>query len=221
MSALPNVEMRPEEVAELFELRLVTLSEELSRQAASAVLLERWGIRLGGGLASISALEDMPDLAARVALQYTELDTTLEQLQALDLPAVLELYHPSRKKLLYLALTGLDGDSATLYFSPGDFFRVPTSLLKKFWNGRARLFWRDFDSLETQDVPRRLAWARARLQALGMLPRSEDTPEDVQEAVRQLQKKMRLEVDGDVGHETRMALYSLGGEYRMPRLQKP
>jgi general secretion pathway protein A len=220
-SALRDVEMRPEEVAELFELRLVTLSQELSRRAASAVLLERWGIHLGGGIASISGLEDMPDLASRVALQYTELDTTLDQLRALDLPAVLEVYHPSRKTVLYLALTSLDRDSAIVYFSPGDFFRIPTSLLTKFWNGRARLFWRDFDSLETSDVPKRLAWARSRLQALGMLPKSEGAPEDVQAAVRQLQKEMLLVPDGDVGHETRMALYSLGGDYRTPRLGKP
>jgi general secretion pathway protein A len=220
-SSLSNVEMRPEEVAELFELRLVTLSQDLSRRAASAVLLERWGIHLGGGIASISGLEDMPDLAARVALQYTELETTLDQLRVLDLPAVLEVYHPSRNTVLYLALTSLDRDSAIVYFSPGDFFRIPTSLLKKFWNGRARLFWRDFDSLESSDVPRRLAWARERLRALGMLPKSEGAPEEVQAAVRQLQKEMLLEPDGDVGHETRMALYSLGGDYRMPRLGKP
>ncbi len=213
--------MSPAELAELFELRLVTLSQDPSRRAASAVLLERWGIQLGAGIASISGLEDMPKLASRVALQYTELDTTLDQLQALDLPAVLEVLHPSRDTVLYLTLTSLDRDSAVVYFAPGDFLRIPTSLLKKFWSGRARLFWRDFDSLETSDVSRRLAWARTRLQTLGLLPESEGAPGDVQAAVRELQRKMRLEPDGDVGHETRMALYSLGGDYRMPRLGKP
>lgn len=220
-SALSNVEMRPEEVAQLFEMRLVTLSQEFSRRAATAVLLDRWGIHLGEGVGAISRLEDMPELASRVALQYTELDTTLDQLQALDLPAVLEVTHPDRKGVLYLALTSLDQDFAVVSFSPGDFFRIPTSLLKKFWNGRARLFWKDFDSLESSDVPRRLAWARTRLQALGMLPESGDAPGEVQAAVRQLQKKLMLEPDGDVGHETRMALYSLGGDYRTPRLGKP
>lgn len=219
--ALPDVEMPPEEVAELFERRLATMSQDVSRSAASTVLLERWGIHLGGAIASVSGLEDMRDLASRAALQYTELDTTLDQLRALDLPAVLEITHPSRATVVYLALTSLDRDSAIVYLSPSDFFRIPTVLLKKFWNGRARLFWRDFDSLETSDVPRRLAWARARLRALGMLRKSEGAPEDVQAAVRQLQKEMLLDPDGDVGHETRMALYSLGGDYLVPRLGKP
>jgi hypothetical protein len=211
----------PEEVNERFQLRLLTLSPEISRRAASAVLLERWGIRLGGGLAAISALGDMPSLAERAALQYSELETSLDQLQAFDLPAVLEIHHPSRDEVLFLTLTGLDADSAIVYFAPGDFFRVPTSVLRQFWNGRARLFWRDFDQLETSDAPRRLAWAGRRLATLGMLPKeSEPTANELLDAVKKLQERVLLQPDGDLGHETRMALYSLSGGYRVPRLRE-
>ena len=94
--------MRPEELAEHFELRLVTLSRDLSRQAASAVLLERWGIRLGGGLAAISALEDMPSLAERAALEYSELETSVSQLRALNIPAVLEVMQPSQDRVVFV-----------------------------------------------------------------------------------------------------------------------
>jgi general secretion pathway protein A len=71
-----------EEANQHFQLRLLTLSPEISRRAAAAVLLERWGIRLGGGISAISALQEMPSLAERASLQYSELETTLDQLQA-------------------------------------------------------------------------------------------------------------------------------------------
>jgi general secretion pathway protein A len=221
-SGSAEIAITPEDVNEHFQLRLLTLSPEISRKAASAVLLERWGIRLGGGLAAISALEDMPSLAERAALQYSELQTSLDQLQAFNLPAVLEVRHPSREAVLFLTLTGLDSDSAIVYFAPGDFFRVPKAVLRQFWNGRARLFWRDFDELETSDIPRRLAWAGARLATLGMLPReSNPTPGELLDAVKKLQERVHLQPDGDLGQETRMALYSLSGGYRVPRLREP
>ena len=122
--------MSLEQLTEHFELRLVTLSEELSRRAASAVLLERWGIRLGGGLAAISALEDMPSLAERAALQYSELETSFAQLRALNVPAVLEVIHPSRDRILYVTLTRLENDDAVVYFAPGDFYELPIDIVK-------------------------------------------------------------------------------------------
>ncbi len=211
-----------EDAGEHFQARLLTLSPENSRRAASAVLLERWGIRLGGGLEAISTLEDMPSLAASAALQYSELETSLEQLQALDIPAVLEVSHPSRDSVLFLTLTALDTDSAVVYFAPGDFFRLPKSVLTRFWNRRARMFWRDFDELESSDIPARLAWAGARLTTLGILPSgSSATPAELLDAVKKLQEQVHLKPDGDIGEETRMALYSLSGGYQVPRLREP
>jgi len=214
--------MSLEQLTEHFELRLVTLSEELSRRAASAVLLERWGIRLGGGLAAISALEDMPSLAERAALQYSELDTSFDQLRALNVPAVLEVSHPSRDRILYVTLTGLEDDDAVVYFAPGDFYELPIVVVKKFWTGRARVFWRDFDELESADIPSRLVWARGRLKKMGLLDEGADSEAvELQNALQKLQKQVFLEPTGSVGHETRLALYSLGGDYRMPYLMNP
>ncbi|HXV64522.1 MAG TPA: hypothetical protein VEK15_27745, partial [Vicinamibacteria bacterium] len=210
------------EITELFEARLMTLSADASRQAASAVLLERWGVRLVGGVAAISQLEEMSALAERAALEYSELETNLVQLRALDMPAVLELTHPSHESSLYMVLTGLDESDAVLYFAPGDFFRVPVRVLQKFWNGRARLFWRDFDALEAADVPSRLAWARGKLGTLGMLPEdARESATGLTDAVKTLQRKVHLEANGDVDPNTRMALYSLAGDYRTPRLMTP
>jgi general secretion pathway protein A len=211
-----------EDAEERFELRLLTLSPELSPRAASAVLLERWGFHVSGGPASISTLEDMPSLAQRAALQYLELRTNLEQLRALDLPAVLEISPPSGIAPLYVALTGLEGDVAVVSFAPGDEFRLPVATLETFLSGGARLFWRDFDNLEAVGPAGQQAWTRARLATLGMLPgASDESPHQLREAVKELQKKVHLLPDGDVDNATRMALYSLSSGYRVPRLRQP
>jgi general secretion pathway protein A len=211
------IEMTPEDAVQLFELRLSGLSPEASRRAASAVLLERWGIGPDS-----SEPQDMPALARRASLQYSELDTSLGQLRALDLPAVLEMIPPSGSEVRFLTLTGLDSESAIVYVAPGEFFRVPAPVLSRFWNGRARVFWRDFDELEGSDAPRRLAWAGARLATLGMLPRASDpTPGELLEAVKKLQERLHLQPDGNLGEVTRMALYSLSGGYSVPRLREP
>ncbi len=214
--------MSVEPIREQFELRLVTLSEELSRRASSAVLLDRWGIKLGGGVSGIASLENMAALAERAALEYTELETSFEQLRALNVPAVIEVTHPSRERVLFLTLTGLHGDDAVVYFAPGDFFELPVSVIEHYWNGRARVFWRDFDNLELRDDPGRLAWARARLTTLGIVdPDLEPADEAITEAIVALQQRIRLDPTGGLTPETRMALYSLGGEYRTPQLMNP
>ena len=202
--------------SEQFELRLVSLSDKLSHRAASAVLLELWGFRLGGGLSAISKLEDMPSLATRASLQYVELETSFDQLRALNMPAVLEVHHPSQEHPRFVTLTALEDDAAIVYFAPGDYYQLSLEVLKEFWTGRARLFWRDFDDLESADVARRLAWARGHLSRIGFLDDS-----DMTSAVRALQQRVLLEPTGSIGQDTRMALYSLTGGYRMPRLKGP
>ena len=214
--------MRPEELVEHFELRLVTLSRDLSRQAASAVLLERWGIRLGGGLAAISALEDMPSLAERVGLEYSELETSISQLRALNIPAVLEVLQPSQDRIVFVTLTSLEDHGAIIYFAPGDSFKVPVEVLEEFWTGRARLFWRDFEQLGSEDADSQLAWARLKLKTLGMLPsEGVDDAKVLRQAVRELQRKVEIEPTGIVGPETTMAIYSLDKIYRVPHLFEP
>jgi general secretion pathway protein A len=209
--------MTPEDAVELFELRLTGLSPDASRRAASAVLLERWGIDPDS-----SEPQTMPALAERASLQYSELETSLGQLRALDLPAVLEMVPASGGEVRFLTLTGLDSESAIVHVAPGEFFRVPAQVLTRFWNGRARIFWRDFDELEGFDAPGRLAWAGARLATLGMLPTASDpTPGELLEAVKKLQESLHLQPDGNLGEVTRMALYSLSGGYSVPRLREP
>jgi general secretion pathway protein A len=105
-----------------FDLKLMTLAPETSRRTASAA---------------------PPD---------SELETSMDRLPSLRLPAILELAHPLRSDRLFVTLTSLDSDAAVVYFSPGDFVRIPKAVLGRYWNGRARLFQRDFGGLESATV---------------------------------------------------------------------
>ena len=209
-----------EKAAQDFEARLVTLSKDLSRRAASAELLSRWDIHLGGGVSALSVLEDMPALAERAGLQYSRIDTTLDQLRAVNVPVVLELFHPSRKDTLFATLTELDGGWAIVHFAPGDSFRVPITALTNYWTGGARTFWRDYESLHAADESTRLEWARERLEEIGLLE-NDSTDKQFDQALGELQKRILVEPNGELGEETRLALYSLSGGYRVPHLSQP
>jgi len=210
------------EQTEQFALRLATLSEDASRRASTDVLLERWGITAAERDGAGSSAELMAALAGQSELESTEIETTLEQLQVMDAPAVLEMSHPARSEPLYLALTSIASGTATVHFAPGDAYELPLDVVERYWTGRARLFWRDYDDLASMDVSSRLAWARARLQALGLLaPNREPQTEAFASALAELQKRILSSPTGNVGEETRMALYSLGSTYRTPRLVTP
>lgn len=203
--------------ARRFEMRLVTLSRDISRQAAAAALLERWNVQLGGGASALSSLAEMPLLAERAALEYLELDSSVAQLRALDMPAVLELTHPSDDVARFVTLTSLNDTSAVLNFAPGDDIRVPVTVLTKFWTGRARFFWRDFEALASKGNQTQLDWAKSKLSSLGIGSPSDD----LSEGLKLLQRKAMLDPDGRLGPRTRMALYSFARDYRVPRLLMP
>ena len=206
-------------MTEDFALRLATFSSEFSHRAASAVLLERWGVRLAGGLTAISALEDMASVARRTSLEYLELDSTLAQLRALNIPVVLEMKDPSRDRVLFLALTSLSDGDAVVYFAPGDSYELPVTILTRFWTGRVRLFWKDYDEIELLEASNHMAWTEVRLKSMGVLE-SDSRPKanELQNIIRTIQEQVYLEPTGIVGDETRMALYSLAGDDRIPQL---
>jgi hypothetical protein len=132
----------------------------------------------------------------------------------LDLPVVLEMFHPARRDTCYLALLKLEPGGA-LVSAGGPPQRVDVSELDRLWTRQALFLWRDFESLgASPDAPRTTAWTRERLSRLGY-PGQEP---DLSGAVARFQRDAELTVDGVIGSRTLMTLYSLG-QYERPRLQ--
>jgi general secretion pathway protein A len=147
------------------------------------------------------------------ALERTTLRTHMEQVRRLNLPVVLEMFHPARRDTCYLALLRLDGDQAVVA-AEGSPIRVPLSEVDRRWTRQAVFLWRDFDALTPAGDPLRTnAWVRQALARLGY-----PAPEpDLSLAVARFQQDADLAADGLIGARTLMSLYSRS-QYPRPRL---
>jgi hypothetical protein len=134
-------------------------------------------------------------------LARAPLRTHLDQLRALDLPAVLEVFHPSRTDTCYVALVGLGRSSAVVSLGPDRDETVPASQLEAFWTRNAIVAWPEEPALTTDGL-RRDAWARDRLAAHGYDVAS------LPDALRRFQADAGLVADGLLGPRTRMALFA-------------
>jgi general secretion pathway protein A len=162
-----------------------------------------------------AALGQVRALWGGEALQRTVLRTHMDQVRRLDLPAVLEMFHPGRADTCYLALLRIEGDHALVSTGSGAPLRVPLAELDRLWTRQAVFLWKDFDALSGGDDPARTAaWARDNLSRMGYLRDDPDLPG----AVARFQRDAELAPDGVIGARTLMTLYSRA-QYPRPRLQ--
>jgi general secretion pathway protein A len=160
------------------------------------------------------AVSEVQALWRTTPLERTMLRTHLDQVRRLDLPVVLEMFHPGRRDTCYLALLRLEGDQAVVSTGSGTPMRVSVSDLDRLWTRQALFLWKDFDALGAATDPGRTeAWARDALGRLGYIGRDVD----LTGAVTRFQRDADLAADGVIGSRTLMTLYSLG-RYPRPRL---
>ena len=161
-----------------------------------------------------AALGQVRALWGGEALERTVLRTHMDQVRRLDLPAVLEMFHPGRTDTCYLALLRIEGDQAIVSTGSGAPLRVPLAEVDRLWTRQAVFLWKDFDALGGGDPGRTEAWARDNLSRMGYLS---DDP-DLAGAVARFQRDAELAADGVIGARTLMTLYSRA-QYPRPRLQ--
>jgi general secretion pathway protein A len=161
------------------------------------------------------AVAEMQALWRTSALQRTSLRTYMEQVRRLDLPVVLEMFHPARRDTCFLALVALDERTALVASGTGTPLRVALKDLDRLWTRQAIVFWKDSESVVGGDPARAAAWARQVLARLGY----ESASPDLSGTLARFQRDLQLVPDGVLGSRTVMALYSLGG-YPRPRLAR-
>jgi len=143
-------------------------------------------------------------------LARTTLRTRLEQLRKFDLPAALELAHPSRPDTCFAALLRLDGPAAVVAVGDEPELRVPAAQLDGLWTLDAVVWWPEpaVDVRQSGDgVARALA-------GLGF------AESDLATAVTRFQEHASLVPDGRLGPRTRMALFALTARDDRPRLSR-
>jgi general secretion pathway protein A len=189
-AAVPSPTPRPApSPSERLEELLRTLPREASFRAAAARVQTAWGERV---------------------LARTTLRTHLEQLRAFDLPAVLEMFHPSRPDTCFVALLRLGRSSAVLGVGNDPEITAPLEQVEKLWTHDAVVFWPD--PAGEGDAPESVtAWAKDTLGTLGYVGK------DVAAATASFQEAAGLVPDGLLGPRTRMALFALSRGSR-PRL---
>jgi general secretion pathway protein A len=179
--------------------------------APAGVALEPLLLSLERTASFDGALGQVQALWGRQRLERTPLRTHLAQVRRLDLPVVLEMFHPARRDTCYLALLRVEGDQAVVSGGGGT-ARVPLTEVDRLWTRQALFLWRDFDALATSEPARTAAWTRERLAQLGY------QEADLPGAVARFQRDAELAADGVVGARTLMTLYSRG-RYTRPRLE--
>ena len=140
----------------------------------------------------------------------TTLRTHLTQVQRLDLPVILEMFHPSRPDTCFLALLSLEGQAARVAVGDEELREVPWPQVDELWTREAVFPWPE--SRAVPAGPRgRGDWLQAELQRLGY------GNEDPSVAVQRFQQDAGLVPDGVPGPRTRLFLYALSPGQR-PRL---
>ncbi|HXB56613.1 MAG TPA: AAA family ATPase [Vicinamibacteria bacterium] len=176
------------------EPALLAIPHDASREAALSQVQAQWG---------------------NEPLERTSLRTHLDQVRHLDLPVILEMFHPSRRDTCFLALLGLEGGTALVAVGTDSPFRVGVADLDRLWTHEAIFLWRDFQGLvRPEGRARTEAWAKDSLARLGYA----GSEADLSTVVGRFQRDSALIADGVIGSRTLMTLYSLG-PYTRPRLK--
>jgi general secretion pathway protein A len=153
----------------------------------------------------VSAASRVQATWGRARLLRASLRSQLDQLRGFDLPAVLELAHPSRRDTCFAALLGLDERAARVAIGSEPELLVPVAQLDGLWTQEAIVWWPE-ESDASRDPARALA-------GLGFVE------DDLTTAVTSFQQQASLVADGRLGPRTQMALYASSAQER-PRLSR-
>ena len=189
-----------------------------SRHMAVKVALDLWDTEpeIKPNLDGIDDDHDFFRTAAeKNGLSIRRIVGSLNSVKKLNLPVVLTFYPSKKVSPVYLALTKVDPGKITLRGGKEDIsLDLTAAELEAHWSGVAFIPWRNFLSLKGT-IP--LDSPNESIITLKMLLRDigfkhvEISPfydDNTQQAVKKIQRKYGLHVDGAVGSTTKIALYN-------------
>ena len=207
---------------------LMNMDGRSSRQPALMNAMNLWKINAPYA----SYLTDIDDdqtyfrLSAKSGgLFIYRVETDIEFIKKLNLPAILEFYPPGSPTPGYLTLSRIDGEKIILQ-GKDQTELIVTRLeeLEFYWSGVAYLPWKNFHSIwgtiPAQSSKDSVITLKLLLQDLGFEDVAVDDQYDGQarHAVETLQAKYGIPVDGFVGPLTKIILYREKDSFEMPQL---
>ena len=168
------------------------------------------------------------DPAKIAGFQAQRVETDIEVLRKLNMPAVLELRTGPKASPAYLALIGAEAESLLLKGAAAEpAVAAGTAELQQAWTGVAYIPWKNFLSL-TGNIPGNapadsVLALKMLLRDLGYtaVPMTKDYDPVTQKAVEQVQARYGLPVDGVVGNLTKIILYREGKGFSVPPISRP
>ena len=201
----------------------------LSRSRALLAVLKAWN----APAARITLSKDVKDneIFFRVTARRSDLETqrlkgTLNMIQKLNLPAILEFQQPVTGGYRFLAVVGLVDGKIQLSDSDTIFSASPASLAG-LWNGVAYVLWKNFYHFEGVipiSSPGEVIIAlKVHLKTLGFPISEVNAAYDIatRSAVETVQARHGLNPDGMVGPLTKIVLYNEDRSLDIPRLVPP
>ena len=155
------------------------------------------------------------------------LETNLDLLKRLDLPAILEIYPTNSEEPGYLTLSHTDGDNV-IFDIPKENAVIETieEEVNIYWSGVVYLPWKDFLSI-SGTLPSRtnkdsIITLKLLLHELGYRNIELNDNYDIRtrNAIKEIQTQYGILADGFVGPLTKIILYKSKGSFEMPRLSK-
>jgi general secretion pathway protein A len=153
------------------------------------------------------------------------METSLDMLKRLNLPAILELFPTGSEEPGYLTLSKIDGHN--FIFGGPDENKVVVSdaeQINSYWSGIAYLPWKNFLSI-WGTIPQNanddsIITLKLLLYELGFsdVEINDEYDDWTRRAIEDVQAKYGIPVDGFVGPLTKMVLYQEKGSFEMPRL---
>ncbi|MDZ4860595.1 MAG: AAA family ATPase [Candidatus Hydrogenedentes bacterium] len=194
-----------------------------SRNSAVQSLLRAWNLALLTNLPKDDSVQSLTTFADDNRLDCEILSVTLEQLEAINLPALIKLHGHSRS--IWTALVGAQGDDLKIAMASTEATLVPRDRVAESYLNEAIVLWRD-TSPETAVLKNGMNGEDVRvlqvqLRALGRLERAPTGTFDgaTAEAIRTIQRETGQNADGVAGKRTRMVLSSWLPGFNTPGLR--
>ena len=207
---------------------LETMNRLSSRHMAIKVALNLWNIEpeIKPDLDTIDDDQDFFRLVSKENnLLIRRIKGNLNAIKKLNLPVILAVNLNKGIAPVYLALIKIDTQKVTLRGGKQDIsIELSPVELESYWSGEAYIPWKNFLSL-TGTIP--IDSPKDSITTLKMLLRDigfkevEINPfydDKTRQAVKEIQKKYGLHIDGTVGSTTKIALYNEKKAFKQPHI---
>ena len=205
---------------------LKTMNRISSRRMAIKVALNLWNIE-PEIKPDLNAINDDQDFFRRVSkensLLIRRINGNLNAIKKLNLPVILAVHLNKSIAPVYLSLIKIDTQKVTLRGGKQDIsIDLSPAELESYWSGKAYIPWKNFLSLKGTipiDCPQNsITTLKMLLRDIGFKD-VEINPfydDNTRQAVKAIQKKYGLYVDGTVGSTTKIALYNEKKVFKQP-----